>query len=235
MTDPSATEGRYLPCDKVSTALVVPGIPSVPGWQSGPDAIAVERSQQHDGSFHVSTELPTLDEYAAADIHAVQAWPKGEVITPAARSPNRREGQGKGADPFTPVGHPGFLATLCGPVDGKHSVRGESLCASYMVLKVQRAATVDLASATGAPAWRACVGHAAQLGAARIFGSTRLFTLGDMPIFLRQEGLLDPPDLRSNGRWKEYLGVLGFEHPWDLTPLCKKEAAHELGMRHTHS
>lgn len=197
-------------------------------WSAiGPDAIAVERSQQHNGSFHVSTELPTLDEYAAADIHEVQAWPKGEVIT---RLSNRRTG-GRVRERALTVSHP--LVTL-GSLPlfvanrWEELIRGESLCASYIVLKVQRAATVDLTWLPEHPLGAHVAVTPRNWLLRAIFGSTRLFTLGDLPIFLRQEGLLDPRDLRANGRWKEYLGVLEFEHPWDLTSLCNKEAAHEL-------
>ena len=70
-----------------------------------------------------------------------------------------------------------------------------------MVLaKVQKAARVDLAWLPNHTLGAHLAVMPRDLLLRVIFGSTRLFTLGDQPIFLRQEGLLDPRDLRPHGR-----------------------------------
>ena len=193
----------------------------------GPDMVALERAQKHAGTLHVSTELPILREYAAADIADETSSFHAKVVTRL--SSDRTGGQVRERELNLP--HPLVtLATL--PLfiteNWDRLMLAETIAASYLVLKVQRAATVDVR-------WLPHHPHGSHVAVTprnwllrAIFGSTRLFTLGDQPIFLRQEGLLDPRDLRSNGRWKEYLGVLQFEHPWDLTSLCNKEPAHEL-------
>ena len=194
---------------------------------AGPDMVALERAQQHDGSLHVSTELPTLGEYAAADI--------AEGISPSpapggTRLSSDRTG-GQVRERQLDIPHPLVtLATL--PLwvakHWPHLLRGEAMAASYLVLKVQRAATVDVQWFPRHPQGAHVAVTPRNWLLRALFGSTRLFTQGDQPIFLRQEGLLDPRDLRPNGRWKEYLGVLEVETPWNLSALCNKAFEHEL-------
>jgi hypothetical protein len=180
----------------------------------GSETVALERAQKYAGSVHVSTELPTLNEYAAADFED-SSYTSGAQV-------RKRD---------LDIAHPLVtLATL--PLfiaeNWQRLLSGQAIPASYLVLKVQRAATVDLR-------WVPNHTQGAHVAVTprnwllrAIFGSTRLYTQGNQPVFLRQEGLLDPRDLRPNGRWKEYLGTLEFETPWDLRSLCAKEYGNEL-------
>jgi hypothetical protein len=189
---------------------------------TGPDMVALERAQKHAGALHVSTELPTLSEYAAADMAEEVSSSHTSVLTRLSSSRTRGQVRERELNiPYPLV----TLATL--PLFAAQNwaqlLRGEAMAASYLVLKVQRAATVDLQWLSGHPQGAHVAVTPRNWLLRAIFGSTRLFTHGDQPVFLRQEGLLDPRDLRPNGRWKEYLGVLEFETPWDLTSLCKQE------------
>lgn len=193
----------------------------------GSDTVALERAQKYGGYLHVSTELPSLNEYAAADSDDASCTSGKEVITRL--SSNRTDGEVRQRD--LDIAHPLVtLATL--PLfiaeNWKRLLNRETMAASYLVLKVQRAATVDLR-------WVPNNSQGAHVAVTprnwllrAIFGSTCLYTQGNQPVFLRQEGLLDPRDLRRNGRWKEYLGTLEFETPWDLTSLCAREFGNEL-------
>lgn len=190
---------------------------------TGPDMVALERAQKHAGALHVSTELPTLSEYAAADMTEGISESRTGVLTRL--SSNRTLGQVRERELNIP--HPLVtLATL--PLFAAQNwaqlLRGEAMAASYLVLKVQRAATVDLRWLPVHPQGAHVAVTPRNWLLRAIFGSTRLFTQGDRPVFLRQEGLLDPRDLRPNGRWKEYLGVLEFETPWDLTALTHEDS-----------
>lgn len=57
-----------------------------------------------------------------------------------------------------------------------------------------------------------------------IFGSTRcIFDVG-APRLRRIERLLDPRDLKPNGRWHEYLGTIEFTQPLELSALAVQRA-----------
>ena len=188
----------------------------------GSDTVALERAQKYGGYLHISTELPNLNEYAAADSDVGSCMSGTEVITRL--SSNRTDGVVHQRD--LEIAHPLVtLATL--PLfvakNWERLLNGETMAASYLVLKVQRAATVDLRWVPNHSQGAHVVVTPRNWLLRAIFGSTRVYTQDDQPIFLRQEGLLDPRDLRPNGRWKEYLGTLEFETPWDLTSLCAKE------------
>lgn len=193
----------------------------------GSETVALERAQKYAGSVHVSTELPTLNEYAAADCEDSSDTSGAQVMTRLSSTRTNGEVRKRDLD----IAHPLVtLATL--PLfiaeNWQRLLSGQAIPASYLVLKVQRAATVDLR-------WVPNHTQGAHVAVTprnwllrAIFGSTRLYTQGNQPVFLRQEGLLDPRDLRPNGRWKEYLGTLEFETPWDLRSLCAKEYGNEL-------
>jgi hypothetical protein len=64
--------------------------------------------------------------------------------------------------------------------------------------------------------------------ARRDSGSYYAMAVIDLPVFLRQESLLDPRDVRPSGRRNEYLGVRVFKTPWNPMTLCQKELSHEM-------
>lgn len=183
---------------------------------AGPQTLAVESTQHHRGALCVSTELATLNEYGAADILDSAAGTGCQVFT-RLRS-DRTGGQVRERTLHTPypvvtlASLPVFVAR-----HWERLVRGQALAASYLVLKVQRAATVDVQWLSTAPQGAHVAVTPRNWLLRSIFGSTRLYVQGGAPVFTRQEGLLDPRDLRPNGRWKEYLGTLEFDQPWDLT------------------
>jgi len=97
---------------------------------------------------------------------------------------------------------------------------GESKLASYLVLKVQRAATVrvqrTVAEDFSGKHW--VVGATPTNPLLRwIFGSTLYEMHPDRPELLAIDGLLDPRDLKPSGRWREYLGRIEFTEPVDLS------------------
>lgn len=97
---------------------------------------------------------------------------------------------------------------------------GETRLASYLVLKVQRAATVrvERAESRGAAGNRLVVGVTPTNPLLRwIFGSTLYELHSERPELLAIDGLLDPRDLKPNGRWREYLGRIEFAGPVDLS------------------
>lgn len=197
-------------------------------WSAvGPEMIALERAQRHTSTLHISTELPSLQEYAAAEIADGTSSSHSEVITRL--SSGRTGGQMREREFKLP--HPLVTLTtlpLFIAENWNSLLRGEIIAASYLVLKVQRAATVDLQWVPNDPRGAHVAVTPRNWLLRAIFGSTRLYTQGKQAIFLWQEGLLDPRDLKHGGRWKEYLGVLEFQTPWDLTSLCKKDACNEL-------
>ena len=101
--------------------------------------------------------------------------------------------------------------------------QGDALPASYLVLKVQRAATVRLQRVGPATGNELIIAATPANPVLRwIFGSTRCVFDADAPRLRRIEGLLDPRDLKPNGRWREYLGTLEFAQPLDLSALAAK-------------
>jgi hypothetical protein len=97
--------------------------------------------------------------------------------------------------------------------------------ASYLVLKVQRAATVRL-ECTSLSAKECIVSVTpTNLLLRAIFGSTAYVFEADRPRLLRIDGLLDPRDTKPNQRWIEYMGRIEFESPLDLSALMKGSSA----------
>lgn len=109
----------------------------------GSETVALERAQKYAGSVHISTELPTLNEYALADCDDSSYTSGVQVMTRL--SSTRKNGEVRTRD--LDIAHPLVtLATL--PLfvaeNWQRLLSGQAIPASYLVLKVQRAATVDL-------------------------------------------------------------------------------------------
>lgn len=101
--------------------------------------------------------------------------------------------------------------------------QGASMRASYLVLKVQRAATVHLQRVASGTSRELVVAATPANPLLRwIFGSTQCVFEADAPRLRRIEGLLDPRDLKHNGRWQEYLGTIEFSRALDLGALAQQ-------------
>ena len=98
-------------------------------------------------------------------------------------------------------------------------MRGRPVLASYLVLKVQRAATVRLRRESTVAGQTVVAVTPTNLLLRALFGSTRYVFETDTPRLLRIEGLLDPRDLKPNGRWREYRGTIAFGTALDLSGL----------------
>jgi hypothetical protein len=104
---------------------------------------------------------------------------------------------------------------------------GEMRLASYLVLKVQRVATVQVerAEPRGAACNRLVVSVTPTNPLLRwIFGSTLYELHSERPELLAMDGLFDPRDLKPNGRWREYLGRFEFAELVDLSPALSDPA-----------
>ena len=101
----------------------------------------------------------------------------------------------------------------------------QGLMASYLVLKVQRAATVRI-QCTKITASECTISVTPTNVLLRaIFGSTLFVFEANSPRLLRVEGVLDPRDTKPNKRWREYMGSIEFESPFDLSALVKGKSA----------
>lgn len=106
--------------------------------------------------------------------------------------------------------------------------RGHVMNVTYLVLKVQRSATVRLAWVDGAAGEGAVIATPVHPILRALFGSTRMVFDHDAPRLRRIEGLLDPRDLRPNGRWFERLGVIEFDRALDLSSLVAPAAESDV-------
>jgi hypothetical protein len=103
-------------------------------------------------------------------------------------------------------------------------VAGQRLHASYLVLKVQRSATVRVQREDDGADGTLCLAVTPVNPLLRLlFGSTRFHFAAaaagtTVPRLWAIEGLLDPRDRAPRGRWREYLGRIEFEAPVDLSP-----------------
>ena len=96
---------------------------------------------------------------------------------------------------------------------------GQAVDASYLVPKVQRAATVRVSAGAANAAERVVDVTPRNLPLRALFGMTRFVFAEQAPLLRRIQGLLDPRDLKPNGRWIEYLGTVEFDKPVDLSGL----------------
>lgn len=199
--------------------------PEGTGWRSertwtgiGPEAIARETVLWDQGLRSVQTEQHSLGEVARADVLGLEG---GRYRLRTTLRSDRTRGQTRESTldlphpPVTLASLPLFVAA-----HWNRLAAGETLRASYLVLKVQRAATVSLALERGeAGASEVRVTPDNWLLRA-IFGSTVLHMADNRPVLTRLDGLLDPRDLRPGGRWREYLGTIEWQRPWDLQALA---------------
>jgi hypothetical protein len=193
----------------------------------GINPIVVEHSRSIRGTLNVSLSLPSLNESSSA-----VAEEQGHCTTTLAShktggSLRKRELQLPHAA-VTLGTMPFFIASQWATL-----MYGRSLKASYLVLKVQRAATVRVEKA---------VDYARNKGEVAIavtpvnfllklfFGSTYFVFAADSPKLIRIDGLLDPRDKKPNGRWHEYMGVIEYEDPVDLSVLSLSEPINRTNM-----
>jgi hypothetical protein len=188
-------------------------------WRGvGPASLAVEQVLWRDGLVRVDAESPSIGE-------RVEATVDGDACL--ARLSSHRTG-GAPRERRIPLPHaPVTLAALPLLVAGHwHRLcAGQTVDASYLVLKVQRAATVRLTAGPVVDGRRTVVVTPRHPLLRALFGRTRCVCDADAPRLRRIDGLLDPRDLRPNGRWREYLGTIEFDAPVDLSGLVPRGAS----------
>ncbi len=183
------------------------------------ETVATEHLAWDQGLRSVRCELPTIGETTEAEVAAL---PAGGFEVTTRLSSRRTQGQTRTATlrlPHPPV----TLASLplLVAANWRRLLAGETLQASYLVLKVQRAATVTLRLAPHPEGGSVVRVTPRNLILRAIFGSTCLYLDPQRPVLHRLEGLLDPRDLKPGGRWIEYLGRIEFDQPWDLSALAE--------------
>ncbi len=182
------------------------------------EVLATENLFWDQGLRSVTCDLPTIGESTEAEVGASSGG--AFEVTTRLRS-RRTQGQTRTATlslphpPVTLASLPLFVAA-----HWPRLLAGDTLPASYLVLKVQRAATVTMRLEAAPEGGSVVRVTPRNLILRAIFGSTCLFLDPHRPVLRRLEGLLDPRDLKPGGRWIEYLGRIEFDKPWDLTPLA---------------
>lgn len=171
--------------------------------------VATESLLWRGGLQQVETELPSLPEIAQAHVKGLQVH---TVLRSPRTTATERQRTLTLRHPAVTLGSmPLFIAQHWATL-----LRGEPCWASYLVLKVQRAAAVRvqrIASPRGET--RIAVTPGNWLLRA-VFGSTVFRFEGSEPALIAIDGLLDPRDLQHNGRWRETLGRIVFSSPVDL-------------------
>lgn len=189
-------------------------------WRAvGPDVVAAETVLWRQGLVESATEQAAIGETARA---AVQGGDCRCVLRGPRTGGAERERVLRLPHAAVTLGSlPLFIAQHWSALLG-----GAAVPASYLVLKVQRAATVQLRRASAAQTGELAIDATPANPLLRwIFGSTRCVFAADSPRLLRIEGLLDPRDVRTNGRWIEYLGSIEFAEPLDLSGLVHAGSA----------
>lgn len=183
-------------------------------WRGiGTEAVETETIVWRDGLVESRCEQGSIEETARATAQG------GECKTVLCSSETGRQDRERSLalphPPVTLASVPLFIAKhWAGLIDG------DMVPASYLVLKVQRAATVHLQRTSDRSAREVVIAATPANPVLRwIFGSTFCFFEADAPRLVRVEGLLDPRDLKPNGRWLEYLGTIEFGQPLDLSAL----------------
>lgn len=183
-------------------------------WRGvGHAALATETVHWQQGLRFAEATQSTLSETALVRMEGRRAH---TVLTsPKTRSEPRERGLDLPHPAVTLAAMPLFIAQHWQAL--RH---GEERLASYLVLKVQRAASVRVQRTTQRrpDPNRWVVGVTPTNPLLRwIFGSTLYELHPDRPELLAIDGLLDPRDLKPNGRWREYLGRVEFVEPVDLS------------------
>lgn len=189
-------------------------------WRAvGPDLIAHETVVWRGGLLESTCEQPPLDEVTRA-----VALPTGCLCT--LRSSKTA---GKIRDSSLVLRHPPVTLASLPLFIAQHwaeLVGGTPKSASYLVLKVQRAATVQVQRVTSESQAEIVIATTPANPLLRwIFGSTLCVFDADAPRLRRVHGLLDPRDLKRNGRWQEYLGTVEFDHALDLSQVANQRMA----------
>lgn len=188
-------------------------------WRAvGPGPIASETIIWRGGLVDSTGEQPFLEEWT-------RAVPQGQGCACTLRSP-RTGGQERVRQLVLP--HPAVTLASLPLLIAQHwstLAQGAALPASYLVLKVQRAATVHLQRVAAVAKNELVIAATPANPVLRwIFGSTRCIFDADAPRLRRIEGLLDPRDLKPNGRWHEYWGTIEFTQPLDLSAMATQGA-----------
>jgi hypothetical protein len=188
-------------------------------WRAvGPERIASETITWRGGLVESASEQPFLEEWTLA-------VPQGQGCACTLRSP--KTGAQDRVRQLV-LSHPAVTLASLPLLIAQHwstLSQGAALPASYLVLKVQRAATVHLQRVAAAAKNELVIAATPANPVLRwIFGSTRCIFDADAPRLRRIEGLLDPRDLKPNGRWHEYLGTIEFTQPLDLGAMATQGA-----------
>jgi hypothetical protein len=187
-------------------------------YGAGQQIVCREKAVWADHLASVATEMPFLAEQAHADIYDDQCSTKLK-----SHKTQHLHRERLIVLPYEAV----TLATVPLMIAREwHALQNrQTLMASYLVLKVQRAASVRL-ECTSISAKECMISVTpTNLLLRAIFGSTVYVFEADRPRLLRMEGLLDPRDTKPNQRWIEYMGRIEFESPLDLSALMKGNTA----------
>jgi hypothetical protein len=158
------------------------------------------------GLLFVCTDAPSLQETASAKIEGDHAIMR--LCSPRTDMRHRDHRVKLAHPPITLASAPLAIASAWQQLHA-----GEQLKRSYLVLKVQRVATVNIRLAHSDSSEAVVEVTPAAWPLRLLFGSTRfVFASGDLRL-LRIDGLLDPRDYRyvPRGRWREYFGRIEFQ------------------------
>lgn len=184
-------------------------------WQGvGEQVVCQEKAVWTNRLTSVSSEMPFLAEQTHAEIKSDQCatWLKSHKT----QHQQREKSFILPHEPITLATGPLMIAREWEALQNK-----QILMASFLVLKVQRAATVRI-QCTKITASECTISVTPTNVLLRaIFGSTLFVFEANSPRLLRVEGLLDPRDTKPNKRWREYMGSIEFESPFDLSALVK--------------
>lgn len=182
-------------------------------WRAaGAVTVASETVEWQHGLLRTQGQSPSLDE--SFDARIEQQTCHSQLTSHKTLGQPRQRTINLPHAPVTLAAMPLFIA--------QHWARlcaGQAVDASYLVLKVQRAATVRVSAGAANAADRVVDVTPRNLLLRALFGTTRFVFAEQAPLLRRIEGLLDPRDLKPNGRWIEYLGTVEFDEPVDLNGL----------------
>lgn len=177
----------------------------------GPDPIATESVLWRDGLIESLTEIPTIGERAAVAIDGRTA--RVALTSHRTGGVERLRALTLAHPPVTPASLPLFIAQ-----NWTRLRAGEYLPASYLIVKLPWATTVNLRLTQTADGARVTVTPANPI-LRLLFGAATYEFEGDAPRLRRVQGVLDPRDLKPRGGWREYQGDWSYVTPLDLTPV----------------